>query len=436
MNFPLLNRLSQPFKPAVQPAVTERKQPLPAQAQPSPAPQPLRDTFAPARAKPLVDLQGGQQASSLLTEDARDAKRNCLDQAVDYVGKLPASEQKNAELVMLKDQRAGAEGGSGHVVVRQGEQVVDPASGKTYASTAEYLQENPQYAEAGTVSGEDATNIFATRAGSPERQAALDAAKVSPELQGMMVADDPKVLAPEDPQAVQERRIKEEAEQYDHYKAMIEKNGGTFDSAPGKRNMLAIRHDTNTKANDGKGAYDDKAVLLWVDEKGGKHCTTYNACTEPGEQMLGEDYGEAIGGDDRKDLGRLPAGSYTYHLRNDYGRELAGFFKRGPFDNEGTRQILGAPEGADWQAEYDIDHDGDFDENVRGKDGEESLWHMGREDNPRSAGCQTMPPEDWRRFLHDLDLKEDQSLNYTLVQEDPAKGNVVYSPPEEGVVVV
>ncbi|PTL80286.1 hypothetical protein [Vitiosangium sp. GDMCC 1.1324] len=436
MSLSLLNRLAQSIKPAVRQVPPELK--LPARpTQPSSLPQQqLRDTFSPARTKTLVDLQGGP-ASSLLTEDARDAKRNCLDQAVDYIGKLPASEQKNAELVMLKDQRAGAEGSSGHVVVRQGDQVVDPASGKKYASTAEYLAKNPQYSEAGTVSGEDAMKIFATRAGSPERQAALDAAKVSPDLQQMMVADnEPTVLAPEDPQVVQQRRTAEEAAQYDYYKAMIERNGGTFDSTPGKRNMLAIRHDTNTKTNDGKGAYDDKAVLLWVDEQGGKHCTSYNACTEPGEKMLEEDYGEAIGGDDRKDLGRLPAGSYTYHLRNDYGRELAGFFKRGPFDNEGTRQVLGAPDGADWQAEYDIDHDGDFDENVRGKDGEEILWHMGRDDNPRSAGCQTMPPEEWRRFLKDLDLKEDQSINYTLVQEDTAKGNVVYSPPKEGTVEV
>ncbi|WP_223759891.1 hypothetical protein [Myxococcus sp. RHSTA-1-4] len=200
--------------------------------------------------------------------------------------------------------------------------------------------------------------------------------------------------------------------------------------------VLAIRHDTSTKANDGKGAYDDKAVLLWVDKHGQKHCTTYDTCTGPGSKMLDEGYGEAIGGDDKKDLGRLPAGSYTYHMRHSTGRMIGGFFKRGPFDNEGTHEILGAPDKAKWQAEYDIDHDGDFDEKVRGKDGQEILWHMGREDDPRSAGCQTMAPDDWRRFLHDLDLDEYQSINYTLVQEDSAKGNVVYSPPKDEPVLV
>ena len=99
--------------------------------------------------------------------------------------------QARSELVFLEDQRAGQEGQTGHVVVRQGERVLDPSSGKSYEDMQAYLREQPQYREVGTMPGTTAAKVFSTEPGSPERARALASANVSPELQRMMVADQP-----------------------------------------------------------------------------------------------------------------------------------------------------------------------------------------------------------------------------------------------------
>ncbi|QSQ26440.1 hypothetical protein JY651_16565 [Pyxidicoccus parkwayensis] len=148
--------------------------------------------FEPGSARPqgpAMDAQQAAPSSSLLTEDTRDAQANCLDQAADWLNNTTPELRARSELVFLKDNRPGAEGQSGHVVVRQGERVLDPTTNQSYANTQEYLKANPQYQPVGTLSGSKAAKIFSTEPGSPERQKALNDAKVSPELQKMMVAD-------------------------------------------------------------------------------------------------------------------------------------------------------------------------------------------------------------------------------------------------------
>ncbi|PTL84995.1 hypothetical protein [Vitiosangium sp. GDMCC 1.1324] len=150
-----------------------------------------RSSFEPAGQKNTLRLdgQGGAPASSLFTENSKDGKVNCLDKAADWVNKSSPELQSRSELVFLKDSRAGAEGQTGHVVVRQGERVLDPSSGKSYDDMKSYLKEQPHYSEAGSIPGTTAAKVFSTEAGSPERAKALSDAKVSPELQQMMVAD-------------------------------------------------------------------------------------------------------------------------------------------------------------------------------------------------------------------------------------------------------
>jgi hypothetical protein len=130
-------------------------------------------------------------ASTLLSEDAGDKQVNCLDKAVDHVNGLSPAERKQAELVILEDGRPGAEGRTGHVVVRHGDAIVDPTSGKRYASTEEYLKENPHYREAGTIGAEQTKQIFDLPAGSAERARALQQADVPPALGNLLLADDP-----------------------------------------------------------------------------------------------------------------------------------------------------------------------------------------------------------------------------------------------------
>ncbi|WP_336084410.1 WXG100 family type VII secretion target [Nocardia sp. SSK8] len=93
---------------------------------------------------------------------------------------------------------------------------------------------------------------------------------------------DPDIQAPG-----QTSRAQQEIDaKYDYYKAMIERNGGTFDSGADQKNLLAIRKETNTAANGGNGVYDDKAVLLWVDERGVKHVSEYTANTDPTNRYI------------------------------------------------------------------------------------------------------------------------------------------------------
>ncbi|WP_163992362.1 annexin [Pyxidicoccus caerfyrddinensis] len=162
-------------------------------------------------------------ASSLLTEDTRDGKANCLDQAADWLDLASPEIRARSEMVFLADQRPGAEGQSGHVVIRQGASVYDPASKKSYASMEAYLKEQPHYQQAGTLKASAAKRIFDTPPGSQARADALARDKVSPELQRMMVADSAQppaggtTLAPpaqQQPSYTQEQATKDAAALY------------------------------------------------------------------------------------------------------------------------------------------------------------------------------------------------------------------------------
>ncbi|WNG48194.1 hypothetical protein F0U60_31705 [Archangium minus] len=147
-------------------------------------------------------LDGGTQApaSTLLTENNKDGQANCLDVAADWVEKASPELRARSELVFLKDTRPGAEGQSGHVVVRQGQRILDPSSGKSYEDMAAFRQARPEYKEVGTLQASQAARIFAAAPGSPERAEAIKRARVPESLQQMLVADvatTPRALNPE-----------------------------------------------------------------------------------------------------------------------------------------------------------------------------------------------------------------------------------------------
>ncbi len=136
-----------------------------------------------------LPAKNGERVSTLLTEDANDRQVNCLDRAADVVAGMSAEERKRSELVFLIDKRAGAEGNSGHVVVRQGDEVLDPSTGLRYANTDEYLRDNPHYEEVGALGAEDAQRVFSTPPGSPDRARALREANAPESIQSMALAD-------------------------------------------------------------------------------------------------------------------------------------------------------------------------------------------------------------------------------------------------------
>jgi hypothetical protein len=141
---------------------------------------------APASSSPLA----APRATSLLTENTRDGSRNCLDAAGDWLEVATPQIRARSEVLVLRDTRPGPEGNAGHVVIRQGESIYDPSSGQSYANFQSYNSQG-QYEIAHTVGGTAMHRILSAPPGSPERQQALNAARIPPSVQGMLLADTP-----------------------------------------------------------------------------------------------------------------------------------------------------------------------------------------------------------------------------------------------------
>ncbi len=149
-----------------------------------------KDSFSNGQGRPQVNLNGGvpsSSGSSLVTENTLDGQSNCLDLVGDKLASDPAL-AASCEVVFLTDNRQGAEGETGHVVIRQGNQIWDPASGQ-WTPTAQYLRAHPEYDVAGTASGQGVHDILSAPPG-PEREAALAKSGIDPALASMMVADE------------------------------------------------------------------------------------------------------------------------------------------------------------------------------------------------------------------------------------------------------
>ena len=164
------------------------------------------------------------------------------------------------------------------------------------------------------------------------------------------------------------------------------------DLAAGKQVILGLRTDTALNANNGKGAYDDRVVVL----QAGAQVREFSAATEPSSQYDGR-YGGDADGDGRKELGRIAEGTVT--------------FSKSHSANLGD--VLRPTEAHD--IVRDTNHDGRIgagDKTVQSSDGS-FLFHAGGNTNTGSAGCQTMKPGDFQNFWSSLG---DQSrFNYVLV---------------------
>jgi len=193
-----------------------------------------------------------------------------------------------------------------------------------------------------------------------------------------------------------------EAQKYDYYRGVIEQGGGTVNDAPGARNMLAVRTETSTRANGGKGAYDDQMAMIWRDAQGVPHVREYMGNTEPSGQYEGRQ-GEDADRNGTLDQGRLRPGSYEFR---DNGRFL------------GRRSMRMT---GDAQVDRDTNHDGRFNDGVVTRGGGSMLIHRGGENGNSkgtwSAGCQTLPSREYDRFMRDLtdNGRGAPSLRYTLV---------------------
>ncbi|MEM1427771.1 MAG: SH3 domain-containing protein, partial [Cyanobacteria bacterium P01_H01_bin.130] len=195
-------------------------------------------------------------------------------------------------------------------------------------------------------------------------------------------------------------------EKYDHYRQLVEASGGVFREGPKDRNLVGFRIETSTKINRGKGAYDDRLVMVWKDGSGQCQIREYPYCTEPGSQYehrsplrTRNEQGVDANRDGRRDLGRIPAGYYEYVF---YSTRLH------PRSLIPTAEIM---------AERDTDHDGKFEAHEpKAGDARTMLFHPGNRNNPVSAGCQTLHPDIFEGFWADLRRHgKPNVIGYTLV---------------------
>jgi len=125
--------------------------------------------------------------TSLASENAKDGRVNCLDAVADFLSLAPAVIRARSEVLFLKDSRPGAEGTTGHVVIRQGNNIYDPTT-REWTASETYLKQHPEYSIAGSVPGSTVNTILSAPPG-PERQAALAKANLPPDIANMVVAD-------------------------------------------------------------------------------------------------------------------------------------------------------------------------------------------------------------------------------------------------------
>jgi hypothetical protein len=173
----------------------------------------------------------------------------------------------------------------------------------------------------------------------------------------------------------------------------------------GLRVIVGLRVATPTTANEGRGIYDDRFVVLqrtkidesareftgntdpsgWYEDVGG-------GLTATGRPAMGVDADR----DGRLDLGRIPAGCYRY--RKSQSKKFG--------------DVLRSAEPI--HAERDTNHDGVFDTSDRvdpaladGLYVTDFLFHPGLDDRTGSAGCQTMTPNVFTAFWQALGDQEE-----------------------------
>lgn len=135
------------------------------------------------------DLQGGTPPpTTLQTEVLGDGQANCIEQVAQFLS-LDPQIRSRSEVVFLRDTRTGAEGRSGHVLIRQGNNVYDPAT-RQWTEQQSYFRAHPEYQLAGTASGTVVNRLLQIPPG-PERNAALARSGLDPALFTLAVADTP-----------------------------------------------------------------------------------------------------------------------------------------------------------------------------------------------------------------------------------------------------
>ncbi len=220
-----------------------------------------------------------------------------------------------------------------------------------------------------------------------------------------------------------------EQERFNHYAAIVRANGGEVNPG-GRPTVLGIRgmntdgeqHPTTFRG--GRGGYNDTFVVLTADG----HVHELRGATHPGQSRSSAapdvDGSAQRAGIDRETL-RNDAQARNRH--GDVGMIRPGNYEvvpNGPHagaDSFHVRTSEGSGRIPGWR---DTNHSGTLSDaeraasEQRGDNLTEILFHQGGS-GPVSIGCQTMPPEEHRRFTQLVGGRR-ASFNYTLVDANDA----------------
>lgn len=184
---------------------------------------------------------------------------------------------------------------------------------------------------------------------------------------------------------------------YDEYAALIKGAGGKL-HLDGMPSVLAIRFQTHIKP-----LYDDLIVVLTPDKK----VTVLDGATHPSVHSL-PSFMRDVNRDGKHDVGMLRPGNYMAFSNGEWLGEWSYRLKT----TSGKEDLPG------WRST--VREDGDFSEaekrasERRGDTIDGILIHRGHAKGAFSVGCQTLSPENMRRFISAVGGK-DANFTFTLI---------------------
>lgn len=206
------------------------------------------------------------------------------------------------------------------------------------------------------------------------------------------------------------------AEQYEHYREIVEANGGEIRSHGATViGLRGLGTDGDRHAgNSNLGGYDDTFVVLNRDASGQPTVQTFEGATHANQRSSSASYGPDRNGNTVRGVAMLAPGNYNV---DPASRNYRG--SRGPsFSVETLNGNSMVP------AFRDLDADGTISAQERasaergGYEASAILFHAGNSSAPSSIGCQTLPPALMQAFSDAVGF---QQFNYTLLDANQSR---------------
>jgi len=199
-------------------------------------------------------------------------------------------------------------------------------------------------------------------------------------------------------------------EQYEHYRALIEANGGEINAdgatVLGLRGLGVDgeRHDGDSNV----GGYDDTFIVLNRNENGDPSVQMFQGATHANQRSSGASYGPDQNGNTIRGVAMLQPGNYdvdfaggnyqgrwgaAYHVKTQDGNGYVPAYRDTNADGEISSQERTAAEQNGYQASA-------------------ILFHSGKYNAPSSIGCQTLLPGQHEAFSEAVGRS---GFNYTLL---------------------